>query len=116
MQRLHQFRYRQGLPGDVIAARTAHAKHALKFMGEDLDESWQHLHPVIKNMFCSLTAGQLEVLLNETVDQFYIARLNHWLKIDRCQVAALLGEITPLIEDIRDATAHACGEIPAAGA
>src|SRR5215471_3612217 len=94
----------------------AHAQYPLEFVREDLDETRQHVHPVIENVFGALASRQFEMALDQPVNQLHIARLDYRLQIDGSEIGALLGEISALIKHVSDAAAHASREIPSAGA
>ena len=60
--------------------------------------------------------SQFQVAQQEISDDLHIRLLEQGFKIDGVQIAALLGKVSALVENIGDAAAHAGGEISAAGA
>src|ERR1700693_419039 len=44
-----------------------------------------------------------------------VLRFENWLEIDRVQIAALLGEVAALVENVGNAAAHAGSKISATG-
>ena len=61
----------------------AHAQHPLEFVREDLDETRQHVHPVIENVFGALASRQFEMALNQAVHQLHIAWIIDFLARNR---------------------------------
>src|SRR5215469_12456218 len=74
MQRLHQFRHWKWLSGNVLMPGAAHAQHPLEFVRENLDETRQHVHPVIENVLGALASSQFEMAFDQSVNQVHIAR------------------------------------------
>ena len=72
--------------------------------------------PVLENPLGAAAAGQFCVTRDQIFDDLQVRASMQRLKINRVQVAALLGEVSAFVEDIGDATAHAGGEISSAGA
>src|SRR5438874_5008320 len=115
MQGLDQFRHRDRLPGNVLTSAASDAKHALELMREYFDKARKHFGPVVENVLRPLAAGELKMPLDQPAHQFYIARFDHGLEINRCQVTALIGEVSLFVENVSDTAAHAGSEISAAG-
>ena len=113
---LGQGNCRQRLAGNVWLACALDAEHALEFVREHFDEPRQHLRPIVENHPRPWAAGQFGVAGDEIANKSSCLALNDWLKIHRREVAALLGEVHPLVKYIGDAAAHARGKIPAARA
>src|SRR5271169_6785645 len=53
---------------------------------------------------------------DEIPDELNIPLIEQRLEIDGVEIAALLGEISTLVKNVGDTTAHASSKIPAAGA
>src|ERR1700738_4043120 len=83
-------------------------------MRENFDEARQHLLPVIENIVCGLTSRELKMFLDQIPYQLDIARFDHWFKINRRQIASLLGEIASLVADVSNAAAHSSCKISTA--
>ena len=92
----------------------AHAQHALEFVREDFDEARSRFLPVVEKPFRARAPGQFEVPHDQCLHHLDVVRIEQGLQIHRVEVAALLGEISALIEDIRNAAAHPGREVPPA--
>ena len=93
-----------------------HAQDSFEFVREHFDEARLRLLPVAENPLGAVAGSQLQMAHQEISDNLHIRLLEQGFEIDRVQIAALLGEIPALVENISDATAHAGGEISTAGA
>ena len=84
-------------------------------MREYFDKSRRGLLPVVEQPLGSWTPRQLQVPHDQSLHDLHVVRIEQWLQIDRLQVAALLGEVSALVEDVRHTATHAGGKIPATG-
>src|SRR6266516_1446464 len=96
---------RKGVSGDVGMLGTRNSQNALVFVRKYLDETRESLMPVVENPLRAAASRQFEVPGYEAVNKLQILRFDQGLQIDGFQVAALLGEISTLIENIGEATA-----------
>src|SRR5579864_4888446 len=102
------------LAWDVGPRTPVHSQYPLEFVRKHFDEARNRFPPVAENPPCTRTSGQLHVPRDQIVDNLQILLLEQRLQVDGLKVTAFLGEIRALIENIRDAAAHARREIPAA--
>src|SRR5262249_4615225 len=87
-----------------------HAKHPLIFVRENLDELVEHVVPVFENPGTARASGCFHMTLNQRAEGFHIFR-GYGLQIHGGAIAAPFGEIALLIENVREAAAHAGREV-----
>src|SRR5215469_3822665 len=100
---------------DVSLVNSWNPQNALVFVREDFDEPGNSFVPVFKDPLGTLAAGELRVTANEIADELHILYFHERFEINRLEIAAVLGEISVFVEDVRDAAAHSGGEVTAAG-
>src|SRR6185312_279398 len=102
--------------GNILLRCASHARHALKFMREDFNETWQCVRPVVEDPLRPAASRQRLVARDEIFDQLNIASLHDRFKINRSEVAAFFGKVSLVINHVSNAAAHAGSEIASAGA
>src|SRR5262249_46423253 len=101
---------------NVSAIGAAYAQHSFVFMRKYLDKAWKHVVPVFQNPLRPRAVGEFVMSLHEIANDVGVLCLDDWLQIHRRQVAAFLGEVTLLVETVRNASAHTRSEVAPARA
>src|SRR5208282_950685 len=109
-----------GRTRDVRLASATHSEHSLVLVRKHFDEPGPGFRPVVENPRGARAAGQSEMARDQTFDKLRfgklsILRFKNGLEVDRVQIAAFLGEVSTLVENVGNTTAHAGGKISAAG-
>src|SRR5690242_7042183 len=81
------------------------------FDGHDEHEMAKRLFPAREDVSRARAAGVTRVLLHEPSQDVAIVGVDHWPELHHVAITEA-PEVTPLIEDEGDATAHARGEVP----
>src|SRR3954454_9871278 len=101
---------------NISSIAAADAQHALEFMREDFDETWNRFLPIVEEPLGSRTPRQLEMAYDQSLHHLCVVRVKQSLEIDRFEIAALLGEVSAFVENVRDTSTHPGGEISSARA
>src|SRR5579871_6168365 len=102
--------------GDIGTLDAADAEHTLVFVREHFDEARQGVRPVVENPFGAWATRQFGMTRDEIFERLEIADIMQRLEVDRFEIAALLGEVSVLVEYVGQASAHAGSEVAAASA
>src|SRR5262249_51529418 len=86
-------------------------QHTLVIARHHLDEFRHHLVPVAQHARTETAAGVIDVLTDERQHRLDIVSIVEWFEIDHLVSAQPL-ESPGGVEDVRDAAAHAGGEVP----
>src|SRR5215831_13288065 len=115
LQLLRVGQNRDGFARNVCLIDPWDTQYALVFVREDFDEAGYCFVPVLKNPLGSLAAGELHVTAHQIADELHILHFEERFEIHGFYVAALLGEVSVFVEDVRDAAAHSGREVAPAG-
>src|SRR5260370_23969724 len=113
---LHRLQDRDRMARSVCLLAAHDSQHPLELMRVDLDKPRQRLLPVFEDPLGAAAAGQFHMSRQEIADELHVRLIEQRLKIDRLKIAAFFGELSLLVEDVTNSTAHARRKIPAAGA
>jgi hypothetical protein len=101
----------QRLTGNVGLLRACDSEDPLVFVREHFDEAPCGFIPVVENPLGTLASSEFHMTANQIANELHVLRIQKRFEVYRFEIAAILSEVSLLVVDVCNATAHAGCEI-----